>query len=378
MPSPRSEGNALGEGQGIRPLGRIPLLRPRVPPLYEAHNYYQQATLSGQFSNAGACWRSAQEMLSKRLSRMALPVTNGTVAIEVALQALLKRGSRVAICDFTFIAQLSAVTRAGMTPVLVGADPDRWTIDPKTLYNYSQEFDAFIVTVPFGYQVQTKLYDELSEMLGKPVIYDCAGGFGMEMNTPAPVCYSFHATKNLGIGEGGAVVFSREEHYDRAFRLINFDLTEQKQPMSQWGMNGKLDELRSAMLVAALKDEAGLRQRIESRRSLICQYQDDLRGIVEGDDKHLYGAAPQLAVFRTPFTEALMLCGPQEQIEFRRYYAPVLSKVQWRTSILCVSQSPDYFDEFIAFPSDPTGNEYMRVVEFIQRIAQYGETAIKR
>lgn len=355
---------------------RIPLIRPDVPPLYEIPELYSSAVASGQYSNFGENYKRAQELLSKRTRMLSLPVTNGTLAVQIALQACLPRGARIAICDFTFIATMSAVYAAGMIPVLVGAAEEYWTINHESLWNRQDEFDAFIVTCPFGYYVNFALYDEMSSRMNKPVIYDCAGGFGMQFKTSNPVTYSFHATKNLGIGEGGAVCFASSPHYERAQKLINFDFDSQKFPKTPFGTNGKLDELRSAMLVAALKREKELNQRIEKHKHLIVQYQNDLKGIVEPHIAY-ENAAPQLAVLVSEHAEDLTLLGASEGIEFRRYYYPLLSDVDYGIPIRVLSRSPKFFNKFIAFPSDPIGDEYGRVVEFVKRTASNAKKTLR-
>lgn len=349
--------------------GKIPLIRPDLPALYEIADIYNASVASGQYSNFGANYKCAQEMLSKRTQRLALPVTNGTLAVQIALQASVPRGSRVAICDFTFMATMNAVYSAGMTPVLVGAAEEYWTIDPETLWNRQDEFDAFIVTCPFGYFVNFGVYDEMSSRMSKPVIFDCAGGFGLNIKSPNPVTYSFHATKNLGIGEGGAICFGSSAHFERAAKLINFDFDSQKFPKTAFGTNGKLDELRSAMLVAALKRETEFKQRIERHKHLIIQYQADLKDVLE---QHVAyeDAAPQLAVMITKHAADLVLHGAQEGIEFRRYYYPLLSSMNYGVPIRVISKSSQFFHKFVAFPSDPIGDEYGRVVEFVRRITK--------
>ena len=60
----------------------------------------------------------------------AIAVSNGTVAIHLALIALgVGRGDEVIVPDFTFAASINAILHAGATPVLVDVDIETWTID---------------------------------------------------------------------------------------------------------------------------------------------------------------------------------------------------------------------------------------------------------
>jgi len=231
---------------------RIPLVRPNMPKLAEVQEYYQLAEKQGQYSNFGLCYEVAVSKLQKVYpGSHPVLVNNGTTAIQIALQATLPRGSRVALPTFTFTATLSAVVAAGMVPVLVDVYPHSWQINSDLLIDTKWAFDAFIVVSPFGYAVDVESYDALSESLDRPVIYDFAPAWGHPISKQNPTTFSFHATKTLPIGEGGAVMFPNAIHKKIAKQLINFDFIDQK-PLSMYGMNGKMDELHCATLCTQL------------------------------------------------------------------------------------------------------------------------------
>ena len=67
-------------------------------------------------------------------TRSALAVSNGTVALHLALVGLeLQPGDEVLIPLLTYISTANAVRYAGTEPILVDVDPNTWCIDPKKL-----------------------------------------------------------------------------------------------------------------------------------------------------------------------------------------------------------------------------------------------------
>lgn len=347
----------------------IPLLRPEIPDASAWLPYLQESRRLHQFSNYGPCVNQAIDRLRNRLGRYTLPVNNGTTALQLALQATLPTGSTVAVPDFTFIASLNAIISAGMIPIMFPSSPRTWTMCIETLWRESARFDALLVVSPFGYRTEFASYDQFSLETGKPVVYDCAAGFDFESYTTNPVCYSLHATKNLPVGEGGLIAFSSEAHWARAKRLTNFDMDERRDPLTPNGTNCKMDEVHAAILLAQLDREEHILKRIAARKHLLIQYQNDLGSIVEPHDMYV-GGAPQLCVVRTKFAETLAELGPSMGVQFRRYYYPLLTRSKFSAQIQSVGRSPEYFEKFLALPSDPIGEEYGKVIETIRALTK--------
>ena len=109
-----------------------------------------------------------------------------------------------------------------------------------------------------------------------PLLVDSAAGFGAGAADGLAVgaqgdaeIVSFHITKPLGIGEGGAV-FAGAELAERMHRLANFDFDEHRSARSPWGLNAKLDELHAAVGLAVLDtfDDDLARRRRHAERLL--------------------------------------------------------------------------------------------------------------
>jgi dTDP-4-amino-4,6-dideoxygalactose transaminase len=303
---------------------RIPLVRPNMPSLVEVQQYYSLAEKHGQFSNFGLCYDIAVTKLQKVYpGSHPVLVNNGTTAIQVALQATLPRGSRVALPTFTFTATLNAVVAAGMVPVLFDVSPNTWQIDRNLLVDKVGLYDAFIVVSPFGYAVDTKVYDQLANELSAPVIYDFAPAWGHPISKEYPTTFSFHATKTLPIGEGGAVMLPDRLTQEAAKERINFDFYNQM-PQSMYGMNGKMDELHCAVLCAQLDRNEDLLEATKVAQhvvSFLTVFPSEIT--TPYPRSHNYLQLPVVGMDANKL-EAVMKYLDKEGIANKRYYKPLL------------------------------------------------------
>lgn len=345
----------------------IPLLRPVVPSDRAALSYFKLARRAGVFSNFG----QLHEMLADRLAKVstggqALPVASGTAAIEVALRVSgLEDGARVLLPDFTHSGTLLAIVRAGMRPVLCRVDPRTWTLDPGEVQDAHARglIDAAVVVAPFGYHVDFEAWEQLSTSDGLPLVYDLAGAFGNFPLLRNPACYSFHATKNLGVGEGGMVLFNDADQYERARRLINFDTLPTREIGSLAGANQKLPEIICAYLLAALdgKHLDRVLRRVEAKVSLIRLYCEMLpQCTVPPGEKW-----PSLVVLQGLPAQALEDASDRLGVTFKRYY-PLLSRMVACSELPRVSVSDEVMTSCCALPCDVSMSEAFEVVDAVR------------
>lgn len=242
----------------------IPLVRPEIPLPEDWLTYYAMSKSEGQFSNHGPCERLATEQLDKLTSKHTVLCSSGTAALQAIIVACVPRYSYVGVPDFTFAATERAVRMAGCQPVILPCDRNGL---PLIKDESSRRYSHFVVTAPFGCDPMFEVYDRIARIDEKSVIYDCAGGHGLQFDrTINPVAISFHATKNLPIGEGGAALFSAVSPVLRARSAINF--------VGDYGFNGKMSELHAAVLCAQLEPRNLLRaeQRGAHRKAIIAAY----------------------------------------------------------------------------------------------------------
>lgn len=348
-------------------MTNIPLLRPQIPSLDSLSSLYDESIKSGMYTNFGPCFWRAFNLLGAQFNRACLPVSNGTVAIEIAAIVHFEQGWRVAVPDFTCVATLLAIQRAGMHPVIFPCDEKTWTIDLKILAKYKNEFDAMVVVSPFGYHVDIALYQMFSTDHNKKIVFDFAGAYPMHPLTgDSPVCYSMHATKNLATGEGGFISFASPQEWSRAKKLINFAFNEHKETESIHGVNGKLDDLRCAMLCYHLSNgREAIAARIKRKKNLIDAYQKSLP--VVQNQLHRIGF-PSVCVVAGLDAQKIEDEGSKNGISFRRYYHPLLSKMSGLSNVPRFGKSSELFETCIGLPSDVDTSEFKTVVKFIKSL----------
>jgi dTDP-4-amino-4,6-dideoxygalactose transaminase len=235
---------------------------------------------------------------------------------------VLPRGARVAVPNFTFTATLNAVVQAGMTPVIFDCDPLTWQIDQTLLAEHEAEYDGIIVVSPFGYEVDVETYDH--RFGKKPIVYDFAGAWGNKISRFHPTTFSLHATKTLPIGEGGLVMFPEKHMKANAEALINFNFNQFKQPMNEFGFNGKMDELHASVLCAQLDRLEELQKTTELSITVVASllaYRTFIRL-----PRNIKGNLQLPVVAFAHFSEAEDLIR-KYGIETRRYYTPLMSEV---------------------------------------------------
>lgn len=179
-------------------------------------------------------------------------VSNGTVALELAIRALGMHGE-VIVPSFTFIATAHALQWQGITPVFCDIDPRTHTIDPDKVESLITPRTSGIIAVhTWGQTCDIDALGEIARRHGLKLLFDAAGAFACSYKGrmiggfgDAEV-FSFHATKFVNSLEGGAVVtndpeLARKLSLMRNFGFIDYDKTD------QIGTNGKLNEGSAAM-----------------------------------------------------------------------------------------------------------------------------------
>jgi dTDP-4-amino-4,6-dideoxygalactose transaminase len=192
----------------------------------------------------------------------AVPVPNGTLALELALETLgVGHGDEVITTAYTFIATAGAILSVGAKPVLVDIDPDTNTIDPAGIEAAITPRTKAIVPVHIGGMPADLdgVLDVVSRQ-GILVLEDACQAWGAAwQGTPVGAigtmgAFSFQATKNLNAGEGGMVVTNVPALYERAWAIHDVG----RKPDGTWyepampGRDLRLTEWQAAILIAQL------------------------------------------------------------------------------------------------------------------------------
>jgi len=212
-----------------------------------------------------------------------LTVSNGTVALYVALKALgVGENDEVIVPDFTFFATASTVVLAGATPVFADIDLETYTIDPASVEELITERTKAIVAVHlYGHPARMDEVLRIAREHGLHVIEDCAQSHGAEyrgLKTGSigdAGAFSFYATKNLTMGEGGAISTKLREVADFIKLYRNHGQTR-RYYHEVVGWNFRITNIQAAIGLQQLKKL----DRMNSRRREIAKlYRDELSNV---------------------------------------------------------------------------------------------------
>ncbi|THD64091.1 DegT/DnrJ/EryC1/StrS family aminotransferase [Phenylobacterium sp.] len=241
-----------------KPAAAIAVARPRMPPAEAILPYLQQIDEARWYSNFGAVLLGLERRIAERFAPGAQVVTvaNATQALTLTLKAMdLKPGGYVVMPSWTFVATAHAVIAAGLKPWFVDVDSKTWMLDPATVIALSPELAreavAVIPVCAFGAMPDLAAWRSFREFTGLPVLLDAAAAFDALDDARLPAVVSLHATKVLGVGEGGFLVTDDADLAHRVRLQTNFGFHGSRDSQVA-ATNSKLSEYAGAVGMAAL------------------------------------------------------------------------------------------------------------------------------
>lgn len=187
--------------------------------------YVADAILRGHTAGDGSFTRRSRELLERQLGApQVLLTTSCTHALEMAAILLdIAPGDEVIAPSFTFVSTLNAFVLRGATPVFADIRPDTLNLDETLLESLITPRTRAIVPVHYaGVGCEMDAILRIAGRHGIPVVEDNAHGLfaryrGRPLGTFGCLAtQSFHETKNLICGEGGALVVNDERYAARA------------------------------------------------------------------------------------------------------------------------------------------------------------------
>lgn len=154
----------------------------------------------------------------------ALLVHSGTAALELAaIMCNLEPGDEVIMPSYTFVSTANAFVLRGAKPVFVDIRPDTLNINEKLIEEAITSKTKAIAPVHYaGVACEMDTIMKIAKKHNLLVIEDAAQAFGAkykgkQLGTIGDMgCFSFHETKNIMSGEGGAFVTNNAEYAERA------------------------------------------------------------------------------------------------------------------------------------------------------------------
>ncbi len=202
-----------------------------------------------------------EERLAARVGvRHCISCSSGTDALLLALMALeIGPGDEVITSPFTFFATGEVIALLGAVPVMVDIEPDTYNINPALMEAAVTPRTRAVLPVSlYGQPAEMDEINAVAARHGLPVVEDAAQSFGAVYKgrhsggLSTIGCTSFFPSKPLGCyGDGGACFTDDEALAVRMHRLRSHG-QEARYRHTEIGINGRLDTLQAAILLAKL------------------------------------------------------------------------------------------------------------------------------
>ncbi|EQB34416.1 hypothetical protein M947_11075 [Sulfurimonas hongkongensis] len=215
-----------------------------------------------------------------------------TSALFLALVALgIEEGDEVIVPTWTFAATAQVVDWIGAKVVLCDIDEESLNIDIKKAERLITSKTKAIIPVHIaGYPCDMEAIASLATKYNLKVIEDAAHAIGTKYkdkkigNFSDVTCFSFYATKNLAMGEGGAAVSKDEKVIEKIRKLsyfgVNKEAFKRYEKAGRWfydieemGYKANLDSMHAALGIVQLKKLDKMNKR---RRKIATYYRDNL------------------------------------------------------------------------------------------------------
>lgn len=252
--------------------------------------YVEQSFRSGAIAGDGPFSERAAELLQTiHGTERVLLTPSCTAALELSAMLLgIEPGDEVVVPSFTFVSSASAFALLGARIVFADIDPATFVMGPDDLAECITNCTKAVVTVNYGgVNAATPEFMDLARRHGLMVIEDNAHGlFGSYRGEPlgtfgALSTLSFHETKNVSTGEGGALVINDPELVERAEihrekgtdRSRFFRGQVDKYSWVDLGSSYLMSDITAAILLAQLEHGEVIQ---ELRQSTAKRYRSDL------------------------------------------------------------------------------------------------------
>jgi dTDP-4-amino-4,6-dideoxygalactose transaminase len=254
--------------------------------------YMHEAFAQGRISGDGEFSRRCHALLEREHGApRALLTTSCTHALEMAALLLdLAPGDEVIVPSFTFVSSVNAFALRGARPVFADIRPDTLNLDERLLPGLVGPRTRAILAVHYaGVGCAMAEIGELAGRHGIAVVEDNAHGLFGKLHGRALGTFgcmstlSFHETKNVTCGEGGALVVNDPRYVERA------EIVREKGTNRSKFFRGEVDRytwvdlgssyLPSDLLAAFLLAQLEARERVQAARGRIWhRYHQELAG----------------------------------------------------------------------------------------------------
>lgn len=305
----------------------------------------------GEYTKKCSAWMKEKFNVSQ-----VLLTTSCTHALEMAAYLCeIQPGDEVIMPSYTFVSTADAFVLRGARIVFVDIRPDTMNIDEKMIEAAITPKTKVIVPVHYaGVACEMDAIMKIAKKYNLKVVEDAAQGVdayykGAALGTIGDFgCYSFHETKNYTMGEGGALLFQKEEYLDKAEILREKGTDRSKFFRGQvdkyrwvdYGSSYLPSELNAAYLYAQLEEA----EKINKKRMEIYEYYH----------KNLHGLALEGKI-QQPFV-------PEGCVHNAHMYYIKVKDIQVRTRLIAYLKEKGIMSVFHYIPlhSSPAGKQFGR------------------
>lgn len=235
----------------------IPVTKPFLPPRETYDAYVEDIYKREWLTNNGPLVQELESAIPHHLNSRGMSfVSNGTIALQLALRALEVQGE-VITTPFSYVATTTSILWENCTPKFVDIEENGFNIDPRKIEAaITKHTSAILATHCFGLSCDIQRIENIANRHNLFVIYDAAHCFGATYQGQSIFNFgdvstcSFHATKLFHSVEGGGV-FLDDTTRKKVNLLRNFG-HDGPETFTGIGINGKNSEFHAAMGLSVL------------------------------------------------------------------------------------------------------------------------------
>lgn len=323
-------------------MNNIYVAKSFMPPLNEYTALLQNIWDSRILTNQGPLLMKFEEEIKKYLDLKNFQfLTNGTIALQVALKAMDITEGEIITTPFSYVATITSIMWERCTPVFVDINTDNFCIDVEKIEAaITPQTKAIMPVHVFGNPCNVEKIAQIANKHNLKVIYDAAHCFGVKYKGRSLLSYgdisvlSLHATKVFHTIEGGAIITEDENINKKVDLLKKFGHIDDNYYCT--GTNAKASEFSAAMGLANLPY---IDDNIQQRRQISERYDSLLgdsvrRPIRDKDCEYNYAYYP--VVLKDEATLLAILAELKTQDIFpRRYFYPSLNTLDYITQCNC-------------------------------------------
>jgi len=345
-----------------------------LPPVKNYQEYIDKIWQSNRLTNQGPLLKEFEGQASNYLGVKNFHfVSNGTVALQVALNGLNINSGEIITTPFSYAATVSAILWERCKPVFVDIDPETLCIDPNKIESaITKNTKAILPVHVFGFPCDIDKIERIAKDYNLPVIYDGAHSFGAKYRGRALLDYgtvatcSFHATKPFHTIEGGCVISNQDKVSDKIELIKRFGHHGDDHQML--GINAKASEFQAAMGLCNLKY---LNEIIKSRKKVNDLYNRLIGGKLQ-IPKPRKDTIQNYAYFPVIFDSEKRMHKVNEKLQSsnifpRRYFFPSLNKLPYIKTYQSCPNSEDIASRILCLPL--YGDIQEAIVEKISAVA---------